>query len=529
MDPTGTYHTLLFSLDHHEKKWFTASAATPKFERDELCSPSKQKDVWLATPLDLLASPTWSVREASHARAYNLPFLSSPPPASLTARANRLQPYTPSTTSWQIYRILDPTAIAANPGRIAVPDARKASQLHWVSWIQFKASNLLVRYCSQACQTSDWTTHKNLCPFFKAADITVTSSIPAPILRKGTTSELVQLRSIISKNVVREGVALGLDPDLLCSVSAAELYEIKEESELFWRLDAAVRAEWEAKADASNRECRAFLEGALTPIRLPCPDPLHQETVRPVQMSHRSASSNAAQVNALLLSALFPHLLHFTTAQNTALLNFFTSPVLTETGDLRMNAARIIFGHGEPNKDLIAQLIHRCIGWAPRTYEALIACVALPIQKNWPDVAGNDILDAALASYLLAVGKAVPYDWILKIAETSPVACKHLLPAVVSMCKNGQIQNPGVALLRLFEALGVTISRSRPGSELLLFVMALCTHSPDVDKEHMLKVLQQQGTAAPLAIEARMYSKEELVDLMMALVERLGYPPIPIL
>ncbi|KAJ7793192.1 hypothetical protein B0H14DRAFT_151100 [Mycena olivaceomarginata] len=129
------------------------------------------------------------------------------------------------------------------------------------------------------------------------------------------------------------------------------------------------------------------------------------------------------QVNANILAGLFPHLQHFTRSQNTALLDLFASTVWGPRDEYRLETGTsILFAHGKPTPDLLDQLIGRCLSWT-RSYselDKLLACVALPIQKHWPEIAGTRILDLALV--MLSPGRpgpdggrTVPGDKILEV------------------------------------------------------------------------------------------------------------------
>ncbi|KAJ7450168.1 hypothetical protein FB451DRAFT_1286330, partial [Mycena latifolia] len=314
-----------------------------------------------------------------------------------------------------------------------------------------------VSYCSPECQKRDWKTHKVQC---NAA----TGSAPAQV---GSSSQLNQLLRIGAKySIYDESMALGLDPTLISGASGADFYDEKDGAGQFWQLEAPAREQWEAKADVHNRKSQRFWTTYLDPISTDrkwidscarrCPP-----RATPQQRQH--------DVNANILAGLFPHLRKFTPAQNTALLDLFTSRVWSAGGTFRLETgAGILFAHGRPSADLIDQLVGRCLSWT-RPYSELsklLEFVALPIQKHWADIAGTRILDLALA--MLSPGRpgppggrTVPGDKILQIAETSPVACKHLLPVVMSMCRARMIGDPASKLLDLLEAFGVAIRGPR--------------------------------------------------------------------
>lgn len=140
-------------------------------------------------------------------------------------------------------------------------------------------------------------------------------------------------------------------------------------------------------------------------------------------MNIHSLSFILAQVNANILAALFPHLRNFTPAQNTALLDIFANRVWIPHDTFRLQTGTdILFAHGQPTPNFIDQLIGRCLSWK-RPYselDKLMCCIALPIQKHWPDIAGTRILDLALV--MLSPGRpgppggrTVPGDKILEV------------------------------------------------------------------------------------------------------------------
>ncbi|KAJ7510995.1 hypothetical protein B0H11DRAFT_1036826 [Mycena galericulata] len=134
------------------------------------------------------------------------------------------------------------------------------------------------------------------------------------------------------------------------------------------------------------------------------------------------------QLYSAVLAGLFPHLAKFTPQQNAALLDIILSPNWTREGPktpLWMNndtfrlvdGSPLLFEHGEPNADLVVQLVGRCMGWAPRSYsepQTLFEYVALPIQRYWPAIAGTRILDTALLMYCMALGRPVPFDKVFQ-------------------------------------------------------------------------------------------------------------------
>ncbi|KAJ7123374.1 hypothetical protein C8R44DRAFT_875580 [Mycena epipterygia] len=364
--------------------------------------------------------------------------------------------------------------------------------------------------------TGDWKTHKTQCR-------------GAPQVQ--SPHHLKQLLRMAAKNTIHEdSVALGLDPALISGTKGAELYARKDGSESFWRLDVSVREIWEVKARKHNSECRSFWVDTFAPISI---DPQWVDVVLDAVLNLRVPCGNDPkrqdEIYTLILAALFPHLARFTPAQNTALLDILTSSVWCPDGVFRLgNATEILFGHGQPSEDLITQLLARCIGSVPPPYmqvNMLLEYVALPIQTYWPTIAGTRILDTALSMFHFPDEPPVPVDKIYLIANTSPEACKHLLPAVTTICMHGLIEDAGTALLDLFEAFGVTFAEGGR-QEVFLWLFLECTVHDSTNKEGLEKFLARRGKGAPLVIEAKEYSTEEYRELVRAAQGRLGNPDL---
>ncbi|KAJ7799910.1 hypothetical protein B0H14DRAFT_2901664 [Mycena olivaceomarginata] len=356
----------------------------------------------------------------------------------------------------------------------------------------------LVSYCSKECQRLIVSTqligknHKIQC---KAATATGSSK-----LQVGSASEINELLRVGAQyTIYQESTSQGLNPDLICGTSGAEFYEDENSTGNFWRLDVQLREKWEAKAQVHNRKAQRFWVQYLNPITM---DTKWIDIVL-------DAALKQTQVNANILAGLFPHLQHFTRSQNTALLDLFASTFRLETG------TSILFAHGKPTPDLLDQLIGRCLSWT-RPYselDKLLACVALPIQKHWPEIAGTRILDLALV--MLSPGRpgpdggrTVPGDKILEIAETSPAACKLLLPVIMNMCRGRMISSPATRLLGLFVSFG--------------FI------GDDNSTENLQRLLkdEKEGRLARFDVKARDYSLAELREMNRVALDRLGNPTI---
>ncbi|KAJ7088280.1 hypothetical protein C8R44DRAFT_819377 [Mycena epipterygia] len=384
-----------------------------------------------------------------------------------------------------------------------------------------------VSYCSQECQRRNWKTHKVQC---KAA-----ISSAARLAQVGSASELNELLRVGAQyTIYDQSIALGLDPSLISGASGEEFYEEKDGTGNFWRLEAPVREQWEAKAQVHNRKSQRFWMTYLSPLSI---DTKWIDIVLDAVLNVRLPSNGNTmwqdQVNANILAALFPHLRKFTPAQNTALLNVFASTFWRPHDGFRLNiGAGILFPHGKPTPDLIDQLIGRCLSWT-RPYaelDTLLACVAVPIQKHWPDVAGTRILDLALV--MLSPGRpgppggrTVPGDKILELAETSPAACAHLLPVVIMMCRARMISAPALKLLGLFESFGVKIRGVRT-TVLPWLMMEFVGDDDSTARLQQLLKDETDGALARFNIEARDYSVAKLTELNQAAMQRLGNPKI---
>ncbi|KAJ6556317.1 hypothetical protein B0H19DRAFT_1152381 [Mycena capillaripes] len=192
----------------------------------------------------------------------------------------------------------------------------------------------------------------------------------------------------------------------------------------------------------------------------------------------------------------------------------------------------ILFAHGQPTTDLIDQLIARCLSWTrPYTQlDKLLCCVALLIQKHWADIAGTRILDLVLVMLSPgrpgpAGGRTVPGDKILEIAQTSPAACKHLLPVLLMMFRFNMIDDPAQRLLDLCESFGITIRGQ--GTDVLPWLLVEFlgdNHSTERLKRHLRD--ETEGRLERFGIETRDYSATELQDMNKAAMERLGNPQI---
>ncbi|KAJ7652707.1 hypothetical protein DFH06DRAFT_1205475 [Mycena polygramma] len=388
-----------------------------------------------------------------------------------------------------------------------------------------------VGYCSQECQRRDWKAHKIQCKI--ASQQTPRTQTARAQVSASQLSELLRVGG--QHTIYQESTMLGLDPLLITGANGEDFYLTKVDgARNFWRLEAPIREQWEAKAQVHNRKAQRFWTSYLSPISI------GQEWVDVVLdavLNVRLPSNNRDmwqdQVNANIIAGLFPHLRRFTPAQNTTLLDLFASRVWNGGDDFRLQTGtNILFGHGQPTLNLIEQLIGRCLSWT-RPYseiDQLIGCVALPIQKHWPELAGTRILDLVFAMLTPgrpgpASGRTVPGDKILEIAETSPAACKHLLPAVMMMFKRNMIGHPASSALSLCESFGIAL-RGRD-SDVLPWLMVEFIgddHSTTRLQKHLAD--ENAGKLARFGLEIQEYSLAELQELNKAAMERLGNPKI---
>ncbi|KAJ7774391.1 hypothetical protein B0H14DRAFT_2965324 [Mycena olivaceomarginata] len=384
----------------------------------------------------------------------------------------------------------------------------------------------LVSYCSKECQRLDWKNRKIQC---KAATATGSSK-----LQVGSASEINELLRVGAEYTYQESTSQGLNPDLICGTSGAEFYEDEDSTGNFWRLDVQLCEKWEAKAQVHNRKAQRFWVQYLNPITMDTKwIDIVLDAVLKVRLPSNGNPMWQTQVNANILAGLFPHLQHFTPSQNTALLDLFASTVWRPRDEFRLETGTsILFAHGKPTPDLLDQLIGRCLSWT-RPYselDKLLACVALPIQKHWPEIAGTRIL--VLALVMLSPGRpgpdggrTVPGDKILEIAETSPAACKLLLPVIMNMCRGRMIGSPATRLLGLFVSFGVQVRIE--GTAVLPWLMTefIGDDNSTGNLQRLLKD-EEEGRLARFDVKARDYSLAELREMNRVALDRLGNPTI---
>jgi hypothetical protein len=248
------------------------------------------------------------------------------------------------------------------------------------------------------------------------------------------------------------------------------------------------------------------------------------------------------KVNANILAGLYPHLHKFTARQNTTLLDIFASHFWCDETFRLSLGTDILFGHGKPTSNLVDQLICRCLSWTRRYSELdqLLSCVALPIQKHWPEIAGTRIVDLALVMLSPgrpgpAGGRTVPGDKILEvifsfgvgfhlltqaqIAQTSPAACKHLLPVIMRMCRANMITGAGAKLNDFLTSFGIQLQRSEMLPWLMMEFMG---DEYNTKKLQQLLADEMDGKLAVFGIEARDYSLADLREMNAAAMARLG-------
>ncbi|KAJ7263939.1 hypothetical protein C8J57DRAFT_1333198 [Mycena rebaudengoi] len=354
-----------------------------------------------------------------------------------------------------------------------------------------------VSYCSPECQRKDWKKHKLNCR---------TTTAAALVPQVGTARQLNELLRIGAQyTIYQETTALGLDPSLITGATGADFYRENDDSENFWRL-------W---------------MDYLSPITV---DKVWIDVVLDAILHVRLPSNNhdpwQDQVNANILAGLYPHLHKFTARQNTTLLDIFASHFWCDETFRLSLGTDILFGHGKPTSNLVDQLIRRCLSWTRRYSELdqLLSCVALPIQKHWPEIAGTRIVDLALVMLSPgrpgpAGGRTVPGDKILEIAQTSPAACKHLLPVIMRMCRANMITGAGAKLNDFLTSFGIQLQRSEMLPWLMMEFMG---DEYNTKKLQQLLADEMDGKLAVFGIEARDYSLADLREMNAAAMARLG-------
>ncbi|KAJ7762107.1 hypothetical protein B0H16DRAFT_527355 [Mycena metata] len=122
----------------------------------------------------------------------------------------------------------------------------------------------IVSYCSAKCQRADWKAHKTQC---KAASQGGATGSRVP--QVGSSTQLSELVRVGAQYTIYDDcMALGLNPDLISGASGEEFYQDKDGAGNFWRLDAPVREQWEAKAQVHNRKSQRFWTTYLSPISI---------------------------------------------------------------------------------------------------------------------------------------------------------------------------------------------------------------------------------------------------------------------
>ncbi|KAF7314724.1 MYND-type domain-containing protein [Mycena kentingensis (nom. inval.)] len=392
-----------------------------------------------------------------------------------------------------------------------------------------------VAYCSPECQRADWGLHKIQCK--------ITQKLAPGPPPEGAMAQIQELVRVGGQHTIfQEVIALGLNPDTISGSSGADMYAAGAERQRsfspdsYWRLDEEVRKYWDVKAEETNRKARRFWMSYLAPLTL------RYEWVDIVLEAILNMKLPAigpmvwqnqwtTQVGANIIAGLFPHLHRFTPAQNTTLLDIFASPRWHYDGTFRLEVGTtVLFGHGRPNPDFIDQIVSRCLSWT-RPYseiDKLICCIAIPIQKCWPEAAGTKLLDTALAMLTpgrpgSASGRTVPGDKILELAKVSPAACKHLLPAIHVMCRARgppMISEPDNRILAVCESFGISMSTGLVAQ--LKTDFRFCSASTKRLEEHTKA--DRAGKLAKLGygIVVQDHSLAELRALNREAMDRLG-------
>ncbi|KAJ7466485.1 hypothetical protein FB451DRAFT_1561172 [Mycena latifolia] len=381
-----------------------------------------------------------------------------------------------------------------------------------------------VSYCSQECQRRDWKEHKIVCKSLTAQN-RANVARPPQVATPGQMDELFRIAA--KHTILPESMAQGLDPSLIHGATGFDLYGA---AGLFWRLHPPVREELESKAHEHNQRSKPFWKTYFAPITH---DIEWIDVVLDIVLNARLPNGNPlsrAHAYAGFLAGLFPHLSSFTPAQNSTLLDIFGKPV--SEAECRAGIENeVLFAHGEPSADLIAQLVGRCLSTTRPVSElaALLTNVALPIQTYWPNITGTRILDLALVMAspwrpgpMDPEGRRIPGDKLLEIAETCPAAAKHLLHAVVRLCRERFVSFPAHRLLRFFEAFGVEISDPDTDALAWLFV-----ELPEQDRESSARLQQllkdaDDGALTRFGLVAKDDYVEELRRPTREALRRLG-------
>ncbi|KAJ7640150.1 hypothetical protein B0H17DRAFT_1216720 [Mycena rosella] len=370
----------------------------------------------------------------------------------------------------------------------------------------------ITAYCSTECQRGDWKAHKAHC---RAANPAYTNPM-AEILRVAAKHE----------TVYDDSVALGLNPSWLFGLTGADLYSETSGSGHFWRLDAKLREDWDAKAQIHNRKAQLFWKSYLDPLTV---GREWVDIVLNAVMSSRLPDNDKSwqdQANGMLLASLFPHLSKFGGAENTSLIMILMSDPWGEGTTFRLEpGTAILFTHGTPSQNLFVELIACCLESAgPAHLEKLLTYMALPLQKHWPDLAGTNIFDLAVCMVpeYRAHPRDVPGDRIIEIAGTSPAALKYLLPIVIRICREDLVSNPAAKLLGLLEAFGVGFPST--ATEISRWLSTQLAG----DREHteqLQRCARLRPSESPHGIELRDFSAAEVAQLRKGAMWRLSNLP----
>ncbi|KAF7309260.1 MYND-type domain-containing protein [Mycena indigotica] len=388
-----------------------------------------------------------------------------------------------------------------------------------------------VSYCGPVCQTADWKAHKTHCKAFQK--LGQVPPVPETLLRR--LEEMLRVGR--QHTIYEQSSALGLDPSLISGTIGADVFKESGEKGHFWRLGEDERKKWDDKAAAITRKAQQFWISYLSPLTVKYEwVDIVLDAVLNVRLPGYNNVMWQNQVNANILAGLFPHLHRFTPTQNTTLLDIFASPAWHDDGTFRLETGTtVLFAHGRPTANLIDQLIGRCLSWT-RPYseiDKLLCCVALPIQKCWPDIAGTRILDLAFAMLSPgrpgpAKGRTVPGDKILEIAETSPTACKHLLPVIHIMCRARSppmISHPDNRILELCESFGISLRDDESGlTAQLARDFRFCAAS--TSRMERLVLEGRAGELDKYGISIKDHSLAELRQMNKEAMDRLGNPQI---
>ncbi|KAF8173176.1 hypothetical protein K438DRAFT_1772276 [Mycena galopus ATCC 62051] len=387
------------------------------------------------------------------------------------------------------------------------------------------------------CLTVHWRTHKDDCR-------TLGAPPKATALRVGSTAQLAQLVEISKYNTLLYAASPWVGPSLGSGKGCIGLFLASRgiQKRSLGSNGRRARLKVSGIFEKEVGTCNVGRSGSIWVMKLTVSlstDSNWIDVVLDAILNRRLPTNNTDAVEesqrySVILASLFPHLVHFTPAQNSALLDIILDkhwspegavlPVWTMPGAIQFRlkeGTTLLFGHGKPSENLLVQLVGRCMGWSVRPYDELFTLfeyVAFPIQQHWPDIAGTRILDTIALIYLMSAGKPVPYDKVFQLAATSPMACKHLLPVVISLRGCAWASHS-------VRPLWCDIRQEEDGEGSHILDRHLRAIREVKISERLKTILSSDG--GPFKIEVAEWGPEELKQLMLEALKRLDNPPFP--